>query len=317
MIAGDPARLTGGNLYDRRMLAALRSADISVATVVLRDRSDAARLSEVRAPVVLVDTIAAALATGHLAGLSARGSLVVALVHMRSGAMALARRADRVIAVSRWLAGELIAAGVDRKRVAVISPGRDGVRPGRRDRGGSAVLCVANWTPTKGIHTLVAAAARVPGLHLDLVGDAPDAAYAARVRGAMATARLATRVGVRGPLRGAALARRYREAGVFALPSTREAYPIAFAEALANGLPVIGCDIPGVREVTGDAAILVPPGRVAPLAAALERLLTDERLRRSLARRSLLRARQLPTWGQSEARFVRAIRRWIAAAQPR
>jgi len=97
-------------------------------------------------------------------------------------------------------------------------------------------------------------------------------------------------------------------ASIFALPSIREAYPIVYAEALAHGLPVIGCEIPAVREVTADAAILVPPGRVAPLAAALKRLVTDERSRRALARRSLLRARRLPTWAESEARFVRAVR---------
>ena len=59
-----------------------------------------------------------------------------------------------------------------------------------------------------------------------------------------------------------------------------------------------------VREVTDGAAVLVPPGRVAPLAAALKDLVTDERKRRALARRSLLRARRLPTWSESEARFV-------------
>jgi glycosyltransferase involved in cell wall biosynthesis len=81
-----------------------------------------------------------------------------------------------------------------------------------------------------------------------------------------------------------------------------------FAEALAHGLPIVGCDIPAVREVTDGAAILVPPRRVVPLAAALERLVGDEPLRQALARRSLLRARRLPTWAESEARFVRAVR---------
>jgi len=91
------------------------------------------------------------------------------------------------------------------------------------------------------------------------------------------------------------------------LPSIREGYPIVFVEALAHGLPIVGCAIPSIREVTGGAAILVTPGRVAPLAAALKKLVTDEGSRRALARRSLVRARQLPTWVESEARFVRAV----------
>src|SRR5206468_3335728 len=102
-------------------------------------------------------------------------------------------------------------------------------------------------------------------------------------------------------------------ASIFALPSIREGYPIVFVEALSHGLPVIGCDIPAVREVTDGAAILVAPGCVAPLAAALKKLVTDERSRRALARRALGRARRLPTWADSEARFAGAITRRIAS----
>lgn len=305
--AGDPTRRTGGNLYDRRMLAALRRAGVRVAAVVLRDRRDAVRLRDLRAPLVLVDTIAAPLAAPHLGALRAGGAEVVALVHMRLGALALARRADRVIAVGRTLANELAEGGIDRGRITVISPGRDPVgvrwlaRPGRR------IVCVANWTPTKGIHALVDAVARLPEVSLDLVGDAPDAAYAAIVRRAIAGRGLEGRVRVHGALGRAAVLRRYRAASVFALPSTREGYPIAYVEALAHGLPVVGYDIPAVREVVGGAGSLVAPGRVAALAAALQRVVTDERWWRLQARRSITRARDLPTWTESEAQLVRAV----------
>ena len=308
MTAGDPARRTGGNLYNRHMLAALRRDGVRVTTVVLRDRRDAAaRLSELRAPLVLVDTIAASLAASHLSRIRARGSEIVAVAHMRNGAMALARRADRVIAVSRALADELVAGGIERRQIVVISPGRDRIAA-RSSRGPlGRVLCVANWTPSKGIHALVAAVARLPNVSLDLVGDMPDPAYAARVRSTIAARGLTRRVRVYGSLGQTALERRYAAASIFALPSIREGYPIVFVEALSHGLPVIGCDIPAVREVTDGAAILVAPGRVAPLAAALKKLVTDELSRRALARRALGRARRLPTWADSEARFAGAI----------
>jgi glycosyltransferase involved in cell wall biosynthesis len=306
--AGDPARRTGGNLYNRHMLAALRRKGIRVATVVLRDRFDAARLSDLRVPIVLVDTIAAHLAAPYLARFRQRGSEVVALAHMAQGASALARRADRVIAVSKALADELVGAGIARRRIVVVSPGRDRIAAGPNGKRVGRVLCVANWTRSKGIHTLVAAVAQVPGVSLDLVGDTPDPAYAARVRRTIAARGLSRRVRVYGPLGRTALERRYAAASIFALPSIREGYPIVFVEALAHGLPVVGCDIPAVREVMGGAAILVAPGRVAPLAAALKRLVTDDGARGVLARRSMLRARQLPPWADSEARFVRAVR---------
>jgi glycosyltransferase involved in cell wall biosynthesis len=289
------------------MLAALRRNGIPVTTVVLRDRRDAVRLGQLRAGLVLVDTIAAPLAVPQLAPLRRRGSGIVALAHMAQGATALARRADRVIAVSKALADELVAVGIDRRRIVVVSPGRDRIAAGPNGKRVGRVLCVANWTPAKGIHTLVAAVARVSGVSLDLVGDAPDPAYAARVRRAIAARWLGSRVRVYGSLGRAALERRYAAASIFAMPSIREGYPIVFVEALAHGLPVVGCDIPAVREVTDGAAVLVPPGRVAPLAAALKKLVSNERSRRALARRSLVRARQLPTWAESEARFIRAL----------
>ena len=289
------------------MLAALRRAGLPVATVVLGDRRDAARLRELRAPVVLVDTIAAARAIPYLAALRTRGCEIVALAHMRHGAMPLARRADRVIAVSRALASELVAGGIDRRRIVVISPGRDRVDRPHPTRG-HAILCVANWTPAKGIHTLVAAVARLPDVSLDLVGDAPDAAYAARVRRAIASGGLGARVRVHGSLERSAVRRRYARASIFVLPSIREGYPIVLVEALTHGLPIVACDIPAVREVTGSAAVLVAPARVAPLAAALRELVADERLREDLGRRAQVRARSLPTWAKSEARFLRAVR---------
>ena len=77
------------------MLAALRRDGVRVTTVVLRDRRDAAGLGDVRARLVLVDTIAASLAAPHLARLRARGSDVVTLALMAQGAIGLARRSDR------------------------------------------------------------------------------------------------------------------------------------------------------------------------------------------------------------------------------
>src|SRR4029077_13258155 len=125
---------------------------------------------------------------------------------------------DRVIGVSHALKDELVVGGIARRRIIVISPGRDNIAAGSRTRVAGRVLCVANWTPGKGIHTLVGAVARVPEISLDLVGDAPDLAYATRVRREIRARGLASRVRVWGSLGRAALARRYAAASIFALP---------------------------------------------------------------------------------------------------
>jgi glycosyltransferase involved in cell wall biosynthesis/ribosomal protein S18 acetylase RimI-like enzyme len=71
---------------------------------------------------------------------------------------------------------------------------------------------------------------------------------------------------------------------VFALPSWREGVPRSAIEAAAMGLPLVLTDIRGCREIVRDEieGFLVPVREPRMLAAALERLLTNEPLRRKL-----------------------------------
>jgi glycosyltransferase involved in cell wall biosynthesis len=230
---------------------------------------------------------------------------------MSRGARALARRSDHVIAASATLANELTSSGIPRTLVTVVLPGRGDVRSAN-GTGAGRVLCVANWTAAKGIHTLLAAMIDAEEMSLDLVGDEGGGAYAARVRRMLARPELAERVRTHGSLGSAALETRYRGADIFALPSTRESYGMALATALEHGLPSVACDIPATREVAGNAALLVPPGRVRPLADALRSLVADRALRARLRSLALRRARAFPTWHDSEAAFVRLIRQSLS-----
>jgi len=324
LVSGDPGRRTGGNLYDRRMARACRRAGVSLRIVsagtTARARSELARL---RPQVVVIDSIAISIAAPLLRWaheeLRAR---IVALMHMPTtarGTRALLRAADRVVAVSPDLGGTL---GVPRSRLSVIPPGSDGIprlargRRGSRRRGGPLrVLAVANWSPAKGIATLVAAAARMPHIHLDLVGEVGSGPYRDAVLSRILSDGLGARVVVHGALGERALARCYADADVFALPTEREGYGIVFAEALAHGLPVIAANIPSVRAVVGDAGLFVPPRRVEPLISALK-LMTDAWLRRRLAKNARDRARALPSWATSQAMFVDMIRNELHSAAP-
>jgi glycosyltransferase involved in cell wall biosynthesis len=169
------------------------------------------------------------------------------------------------------------------------------------------VLAIANWSPTKGVATLVGAAARVPEIHLDLVGDTGKGSYRDVVRACIRSHGIGARVVVHGALDERALARRYAEADVFALPTEREGYGIVFAEALVHGLPIVAADVASVRAIVGDAGLFVPPRHVRSLAAAL-RLMTDVWLRRRLAKNARVRARALPRWAASQSAFVALVR---------
>ena len=68
-------------------------------------------------------------------------------------------------------------------------------------------------------------------------------------------------------------------------PAYREGLGIALLEAQAAGVPVVGFRIPGLLEAVDDgrSGLLVPPGDLDALAAAICRLLWNPRLRAQLA----------------------------------
>ena len=326
LVSGDIARRTGGNLYDRRMERACRRAGLPLRIVAVGSTAQArAKLMRVRPGVIVIDSIAITI-VAPLIGWIRRElrARVVLLMHMPTrarGTRALLRAADRVVAVSADLARTLALQGVPRSRLSVIPPGSDGVpRVTRRTGKGRGdmlhVLAVANWSPTKGIANLVAAVAQVPEVHLDLVGDPGKRPYLDAVRARVKSHGIGGRVVVRGTLDENALARRYAEADVFALPTDREGYGTVFGEALAHGLPVIAVDIAPVRAIVGDAGLFVPARHVRSLTAAL-RLMTDVWLRRRLAKNARVRARALPRWGASQAAFVALVTHEIRAAVAR
>lgn len=98
------------------------------------------------------------------------------------------------------------------------------------------------------------------------------------------------------------LAALYSGCAVFAFPSEYEGFGLPVLEAMACGAPVVCSDCSSLPEVAADAAILVAPDQSAPWAEAIERLLGDAGLRADMARRSLLRAREL-TWAASARRM--------------
>ena len=104
----------------------------------------------------------------------------------------------------------------------------------------------------------------------------------------------------------------YRLARVVAFPSLWEGFGLPVLEAMAAGTPVLAGDVPPLREVAGDAALLVNPLSVEALAQGLERLLSDQELRQELAERGAGRARAT-SWDQAAAGVLRAYREALSA----
>lgn len=195
-----------------------------------------------------------------------------------------ARAAARVVAVSQATADDVAATlAVDPARIAVVHHGLP-LEAGGGDDGalptGVAppfVVSVGTWAPHKNLPVLVEAVARArrAGSALTLVIAGAPGRHAGPVEAAIARHGLGDAVRRVGGVDDAALRGLYRHAVALALPSRIEGFGFTPLEAFALGCPVVASDIAAVREVAGDAALLVPPGDAGALADALRRLETD------------------------------------------
>jgi alpha-1,3-rhamnosyl/mannosyltransferase len=122
---------------------------------------------------------------------------------------------------------------------------------------------------------------------------------------------LADRVLFLGPVAEADLPDLYRGAALFVFPSLYEGFGLPVLEAMACGAPVICANTSSLPEVAGDAAYLVNPFDVDELAAAIERILDDETLRRQMRASGLAQAARF-SWAQT-ARQTLAVYRAVAS----
>jgi glycosyltransferase involved in cell wall biosynthesis len=93
------------------------------------------------------------------------------------------------------------------------------------------------------------------------------------------TLEAAGRLAVRGKVTDVRTA--YAECDVVVCPSVRDSFCRVAAEAMLNGLPVVGSDLPPIRDLLGDdeAGVLVPPEAPEAAAKAVVRLAEDPGLR--------------------------------------
>jgi glycosyltransferase involved in cell wall biosynthesis len=137
-----------------------------------------------------------------------------------------------------------------------------------------------------------------------------DPATVVAVGRAISAAALDRRITLAGEWLPALLSRAYRAADIFVLPSFHEGYGMAYAEAMAHGLPIVATTAGAIPEtVPRRAGLLVPPGDPAALAKALRRLITEPALRARLAAGSRAAGTRLPVWQQTTTQWEGALDR--------
>ncbi|NKX44018.1 glycosyltransferase family 4 protein [Roseicyclus persicicus] len=340
-VPGDLMTLTGGYIYDRRLLCGLRALGREVAHVALGGSfpdptpadmaAAAARLAEVPAgcPVIIDGLAMGAMDRAVLTGMAAP---IVALVHhplAHEGSLPADRRdhlyrterdnlalAAHVLVPSPHTAALLVSDyGVPADRITIARPGTD--RPmGRVDKADPPlILSVGIQVPRKGHDVLIRALAQLADRPWQavIVGSALDAGHAALLSRLVAEAGLAGRVRLAGRVPGAELARLYGQAAVFALATRYEGYGIVFDEAMAHGLPIVTCATGAVPDtVAPGAGLMVPPDDPAAFAGALARVLDEDGTRAAMAAASAAAGAALPGW-EDTARVVAGVLDRVAA----
>jgi glycosyltransferase involved in cell wall biosynthesis len=95
------------------------------------------------------------------------------------------------------------------------------------------------------------------------------------------------------------------------MPSTEEAFGVAYIEAMAGGVPAIGCrGEPGPEEIAaaGDGFMLVPPGDIERLTQRIDELLSDPQRLREAALRARATVAAHFTWKRCGEQTIEAYR---------
>jgi glycosyltransferase involved in cell wall biosynthesis len=232
-----------------------------------------------------------------------------------------ARRADGIIVVSRFVAGEVqrrfqIPAG----RIAVCPNGAPEWKgpPAAADASGY-LLFVGTIEPRKNLEGLLEGYGRLLSRHTGaprlVIAGRPDA-DGGRLLAGLDRPPFAGHVEYRGYVPAEEREALYKGAQALILPSFDEGFGIPALEAMSAGVPVIVSERAALPEVVGDAGLYVEPDDVESITAALERLVGDPELRAACARRGLERARQF-TWAQTARGVRRAYDDALLARQDR
>jgi teichuronic acid biosynthesis glycosyltransferase TuaC len=220
------------------------------------------------------------------------GDVLYTAVRAKGGSQAVGRalaEARLVLANSQGIAELSRAQGAGETRVVHL--GSEVPAAARPPRGGGppTLVTVAHLVARKRhgdvLRALAVLSTRHPTLRYAIVGEGPERAGLEQLAARLG---VAERVDFHGQLAPVEAIEQARKCTLFVMPSTEEAFGVAYVEAMAGGVPAIGCrGEPGPEEIAaaGDGMVLVPPGDIERLSQRIDELLSDpQRLREARQR---------------------------------
>ena len=339
--------ITGGSIYDRRIIEGLRARGWKIDVIDVDGTfpsPSAASLTAVEQAIARIAFDGTAVVDGLVFGAMPEIAErhrhrihFIPLVHLplalevgidegEARRLALSERralaaADGVIVTGASIVEAIEQYGVARGRIFLVEPGCDRaalVQATSTGRKSVALLCVANVTPGKGYEQLIHALAGLQDLDwtLTIVGDvARHPMTVERVKQLIADPGLQDRVWVAGALTGENLKAAYANAEVFVLATLRESYGMAVAEALGYGLPVVSTTTGEIPKLVGnDGGVLCAPGDVDGFRRALARVIGDAGLRSKLRAGAIAAQSRLRSWDEAVEDFQAYL---LALSSPR
>ena len=196
------------------------------------------------------------------------------------------------------------------------SPGRAGTMRMGGPAGGPILVTVAHLVARKRhadvLRALAVLSERHPTLRYEIIGEGPERVA---LEGLAARLGITERVEFHGQLPPTEAIEQTRRCTLFVMPSTEEAFGVAYIEAMAGGLPAIGCrGEPGPEEIAaaGDGFMLVPPGDIERLSQRIDELLSDPHRLREASQRARATVAANFTWErcgeQTVAAYAHALR---------
>ncbi len=229
----------------------------------------------------------------------------------QEGAQAVARglrAAKLVLANSHGVADMARAAGAGETRVVHLGADLPSAQRSARGDGGKAdtgrghqsLVTVAHLVARKRhadvLRALAVLSQRHPTLRYAVIGDGPERIA---LEGLAVRLGVAERVDFHGQLAPERALEQARRCTLFVMPSTEEAFGVVYVEAMAAGVPAIGCrGEPGPEEIAaaGDGFLLVPPGDIERLTQRIDELLSDPHRLREAGQRARATVAANFTW---------------------
>jgi teichuronic acid biosynthesis glycosyltransferase TuaC len=237
----------------------------------------------------------------------------------RAGAQAVARglgAARLVLANSQGIAELSRERGAGETRVVHLGAELPTIQRSRVREEEASLVTIAHLVPRKRhadvLRALAVLGPRHPRLRYRVIGDGPERAA---LEGLAARLEVSDRVDFLGQLPPREALEQARRCTLFVMPSTDEAFGVAYIEAMAAGLPAIGCrGEPGPEEIAaaGDGFVLVPPGDIERLTQRIDELLSDEHRLREAGQRARATVAEHFTWERCGEQTLAAYRRALA-----